>query len=123
MLEIFWDLYQQRRINETAFDADTAKSRANEALSQSERVSMAIDRLTLINRALWELMRDRFDLDEKTLLDKINQIDLRDGKLDGKISMTTHACPGCNRVLNPRHKKCIYCGTPNAQHNPFDGVR
>lgn len=46
---------------------------------------------------------------KKMILAKIKEIDLRDGKLDGKLTRQ-HICNGCSRPIAPRHVKCLYCG-------------
>ena len=38
------------------------------------------------------------------------EIDLRDGKADGKITAHPLRCPSCDRVSSSRHAKCLYCG-------------
>lgn len=45
----------------------------------------------------------------KRLIEKIEEIDLRDGKLDGKYT-PTNTCGNCSRTIAPRHSKCVYCG-------------
>ena len=67
-------------------------------------------RLLLANQALWELLRDRLGISEAELEQKMQEIDLRDGKPDGQISFGPVRCPSCNRVSNSKHNKCLYCG-------------
>ncbi len=69
-----------------------------------------IQRLKLMNQALWELIRDRARLTDKDLEEKALEIDLRDGKQDGRMSETALRCPSCNRVSSSRHWRCLYCG-------------
>jgi len=42
-------------------------------------------------------------------LAKIEEIDLRDGKLDGKLHLINE-CTQCKRKSAPRHNNCLYCG-------------
>ena len=65
----------------------------------------------MINEALWELLRDKLDLTENDLNDKLYQIDMRDGQLDGRNQRGPARCPECNRTVSARHPACIYCGT------------
>jgi uncharacterized protein with PIN domain len=69
-----------------------------------------IQRLKLMNQAMWELIRDRARLTDKDLEEKALEIDLRDGKQDGRMSETALRCPSCNRVSSSRHWRCLYCG-------------
>ena len=48
----------------------------------------------------------------------VNDIDLSDGKLDGKVRKTAVSCPKCGRTIARRFQKCIYCGQP-VLHDPF----
>ena len=50
---------------------------------------------------------DRPDWD---LIAKIKEIDLRDGKLDGKPGVSPQECPGCGKPNGPHRKACLYCG-------------
>lgn len=69
-----------------------------------------IGRLQLMNQALWELLRERLHLTDTELEAKANEVDLRDGIQDGKISDTALQCPSCGRVSSSKHWKCLYCG-------------
>ena len=80
------------------------------------------NRLVLLTRAMWELMSSRLNISEQELLDKVTEIDLRDGKLDGKMEAKTACCGACGRHLSQRHATCIYCGAPIAASSAFDPV-
>jgi len=69
-----------------------------------------IARLSLLNQALWELIRDQLKLSDADLEKVAREIDLRDGVEDGEISNTPVKCPSCGRVSNSKHYKCMYCG-------------
>ncbi len=69
-----------------------------------------VERLAMLNQALWELLSERFHLTEEELERKAQEVDLRDGKADGKMTAHPLRCPQCGRVSNSRHKKCLYCG-------------
>ncbi|MFO1519712.1 MAG: hypothetical protein U1F57_08650 [bacterium] len=40
----------------------------------------------------------------------MTEIDLQDGKLDGKLKRKPLECKKCQRVVSPRYVKCPYCG-------------
>lgn len=69
-----------------------------------------LGRIRLVNQALWELLRDRAGLDKFTLEAKIEEIDSRDGRVDGRMSDIGLKCPQCGRISNSKHGKCLYCG-------------
>lgn len=69
-----------------------------------------VDRLALMTQSLWELLQERLHLTDADLEKKVQEVDLRDGAADGKMSRHALRCPKCLRVSNSRHKKCLYCG-------------
>ncbi len=77
------------------------------------------DRLQLAFNALWELIRENTKLKPEDLEAKIQEIDARDGKADGKIGDTPLRCPVCQRVSSSKHWKCLYCG--QEFERPFPG--
>lgn len=81
-------------------------------LIQSDVVCLRdeVERLSLLNQAMWELLRERLRLSDDDLEKKAQEVDMRDGKPDGKMSRHPLRCPQCGRVTNSRHKKCLYCG-------------
>jgi ribosomal protein S27AE len=69
-----------------------------------------IERLSLLNQGLWELLRDRLGLADADLENAAYAVDMRDGIQDGKISTSGMRCPKCNRVSNAHHGQRLYCG-------------
>lgn len=69
-----------------------------------------IAKMALMNQALWELLRERLQVTDDDLTAIAQEIDLRDGIPDGKMSDTALRCPQCGRISNSRHWKCLYCG-------------
>ena len=69
-----------------------------------------IDRLTLVTMAMWSLLKEKTDITEEELLKRVEDIDLTDGKMDGKVSPLAATCPQCGRTLSAKHHRCLYCG-------------
>ncbi len=69
-----------------------------------------VARLSLMNQALWELIRDRLKLTDADLEGMARDVDLRDGVQDGEITDGAVQCPTCGRISNSKHHKCLYCG-------------
>jgi hypothetical protein len=84
---------------------------------QSLRVKQEVRRLEanlakalLINEALWEIIKEKHQMKEEQLYEKIYEMDMRDGVLDGQNQRKKMDCPKCGRVVAPRYSACIYCG-------------
>ena len=90
--------------------AARAESKAVEMESQVRNLRADLARTLMICQALWELLSENEGLEEKDLHDKLYQIDMRDGVLDGKNQRKAVECPECGHMVSPRHPACIYCG-------------
>ena len=82
-----------------------------------------LDRLVLANMALWSLLQEKTGLTEQDLLDRVQQIDLADGQADGKARKPPAKCGECDRMMSPRHKRCLYCGAERLYYSAFDSAR
>ncbi len=83
---------------------------ADRLLSELQHMERRTDRLALVCQALWELLRERANLTENDLISRMQQIDLRDGVADGRMTPVAVVCPSCNRRSNSRRDECVYCG-------------
>jgi hypothetical protein len=90
--------------------ARNSESLAIESMESVKELRHQVERLSLLNQALWELIRDKAGLTDADLERVAGEIDLRDGVADGKIGGGAVTCPTCRRVSNSRHYKCLYCG-------------
>lgn len=107
---MFWELYQQSNIRNAHSSAGRARATADQASRQGERLEEKVDALALACQSLWEIVRETTDFTEDHLLAKMEQIDLRDGKSDGKMSPVGQTCDDCGRKTSRRRDNCIYCG-------------
>ncbi|HIJ66560.1 MAG TPA: hypothetical protein HPP77_11490 [Candidatus Hydrogenedentes bacterium] len=69
-----------------------------------------VQRLMLLNQALWELMRERIEVADADLERKAYEVDMRDGVEDGRMTEVGLTCPSCGRVSSSKHWRCLYCG-------------
>jgi len=97
--------------------ANTSSSSAARATSKAHAVERKLRVLEanlakclMINEVLWEMIRDNHGMTEKELHEKIYEIDMRDGVLDGKNQRKAAECPKCGHMVSARHPACIYCG-------------
>lgn len=86
------------------------ESLALNAAADIKELRHQVERLTLLNQAMWEMVRDKAGFTDAELEHKAEEIDLRDGQKDGKIGGNAVTCPTCSRVSNAKHFKCLYCG-------------
>ena len=127
LFEFIWDVSQEGRIRQaqetahrSALDASQAQSSAQES---SERLTETIERLGLVTQAMWELLRDRTELTEAQLADKVQEVDLRDGVADGRRGRQAVTCPTCKRPNRGARLRCLYCAAPlDAGTAVFDRV-
>jgi hypothetical protein len=89
---------------------------------EMRRLEEKVERLVLVNRAMWELVREAHGFTEEQLFEKVLEIDLRDGVQDGKLKKHVATCANCGRKISPRRKKCLYCGVQNEATDAFDTV-
>jgi hypothetical protein len=108
-----------------AYDAATyahkeAEKAARTVQDIEKTLEEKIDRLALICRAMWELLRESNNISEESLLRKVNEVDLLDGSLDGKVRIPPKKCSKCGRTVSKRHMRCIYCGSEEFFDSAFD---
>ncbi len=117
-MTLFWNDFE--RVSGAESAARRATSAAARAQEEARWVEQRLDKLALICRALWELLRERTDLSEEDLMVKVKEIDLRDGEADGKVGRKIKTCPKCGRVMSPAHARCLYCGASELKTSAFD---
>ena len=79
--------------------------------SKVRDLELRVNKLELIAEALWEILKKETRLQEADLIELISEIDLKDGKFDGKkAKVTAVRCAKCDRMNSKRHSKCLYCG-------------
>jgi hypothetical protein len=119
MLYDLWDIFQQHQISSATSTAESAQrevTRTDLRLhSEVQRLESKIDALALVCQSLIELLRDQGGISESEIQAKISEIDLRDGRRDGRISGRPTACPQCHRPAHTRQRVCMYCGTTIAE--------
>jgi hypothetical protein len=116
---MLWELYQLGRIQQVQQEASHALGSANRAKSDlgamQREVTMLeqqVERLTLATVAMIEILRDRHGVSEAEFEARVREIDLRDGRLDGKLqqSRPPQNCPSCRRPNGSTRAACLYCG-------------
>ncbi len=103
MWELIWNLRQDERIKETSSEIILAK----DAIAETEE---RLERLALICQAMWSLLEEKTDLTEDDLVKRVTEIDLKDGRLDGKYEKPLVKCEECGATISQRFGKCLFCG-------------
>ena len=96
-------------------------ARAEARCAQAEVVATRrqVDRLQMICEAMWTIGKRGVGSDDDELLSLIEQIYLRDGRLDGRSRSTASACAECGTVVSVRTGVCLYCGKVQSQKTVF----
>ena len=113
---LLWELSQERRTREAKAESSVATSKAQEVQLQLSAVQRQVDRLSLACQALWELLLENTDIDEKGLRERIQQVDERGGRANGKVAHKPVECAQCGRTGNTRRGSCVYCGAKLESH-------
>ena len=109
-MSLFSNLRLNSPFGAAALEANSARRKADDAAQRVTAAERRADKALLICEALWTLLRERCGLEEHELLDRLHEIDMTDGKLDGKVRRPPANCPACQRRSPARFENCIYCG-------------
>jgi hypothetical protein len=113
MFGFLWDLHQQNRLRELDDDTSRAREAARDGTRVAEELKVRIDRLELICAALGSLLQEHAGVTSAAIEQRVRELDLQDGKLDGKMSSTTKTCLKCGRAMSGTRGWCMYCGVPD----------
>lgn len=72
-----------------------------------------LDALELSCAAMFKLLKEKHGYTTDELVSAIHEIDLADGKADGKMTRPQGVCPSCgHKLLSKTSNKCLWCGAP-----------
>ena len=108
---IFLNNSLSERMYQASIQAEQSAMTAQEARSRVLDLEAKVNKLTLVNHALFELFAERSGITEAQLVDKVNEIDLRDVQPGHEAPIV---CEQCGRSYSKRHNHCFYCGHVNA---------
>jgi len=123
MLELWWEVRQQQRITEAEDKATRSERETKGNTRELQELRARVDALTLACTTMWSLLQTRFGVTDEEFGRRLHEIDLRDGKLDGRIAPEIKSCPKCQRTMSSRHARCMYCGDDELHRRPFEGAR
>jgi len=83
-----------------------------------EQLEARLDWTMMVCEAIWSLAREPLGLTDERLKDRITELDLADGKLDGRKRRAPATCGACRRTVSQRFPRCVYCGSA-IERDPF----
>lgn len=107
---MLWDLIQQAQIGEAKSDAMEAQQTSRLLQIRVQSLEENFERLSLASMAISEILCDRLGITHAEIEARVQEIDLRDGKLDGRLRPATNDCPQCHHTNVAHRRKCLYCG-------------
>ena len=115
-----FDRYLLDQIQRTESRATQAETAATRSLGDIDVLKLYVERLSMITEALWNILKEKHGYSDDELMERITEIDLRDGRLDGRAaSNETLTCPQCKRMHVAKHRPlCLYCGA-TISNEPF----
>jgi hypothetical protein len=123
MFNLLWDLQQHQKIEETSNAIEGIKQ---DAVELGEKLYIPyfkeLNKLTLVCQAMWSLIEERTDLTEKDLQNRVTELDLKDGKLDGKYTTPPVECPKCGAKICKKFNRCLFCGYEDSEGSAFNAL-
>jgi hypothetical protein len=96
-------------------DNESVSPTTNDVRAQNEFIQCDVEKLFMITEALWTILKEKHGCTDAELVQRVQEIDLRDGKLDGKVAKVKPDCPKCGRKLMGKRPVCLYCGAEVAR--------
>lgn len=120
MDDFVWNLYQEQRIHEAQEDARNTRHKVASTQGDLTDLTNRVERLSLLCQAMWELLSQHTHISNNDLIRKVVEVDLRDGREDGKIASRVIQCPKCKNNVNTQRPRCVVCGSVIATKHPFE---
>ena len=122
MFHGLYNMESRRRAASAESAARRSETKTGEAQRELRLIAERLDKLVLINMAMWSLVQERTGVSEEDLANRIQEIDLQDGVADGKVTRNVRQCPNCRRTMSRRHNKCLFCGSGNLGETALENI-
>jgi hypothetical protein len=96
-------------------DGESVARAATDVRTQNEFIQCDVEKLFMLTEALWTILKEKHGCTDAELVQRVQEIDMRDGKLDGKVAKVKPDCPKCSRKLMGKRPVCLYCGAEVAR--------
>ena len=126
-IDLFWNIGQQAQISDLKNAASDVKYDAEAVARKTTEETYfehakRLEKLGLVCQAMWSLIQERTGLTEHDLLDRVTELDLKDGVLDGKYTKPPVDCPKCGAKMSRKFGRCLFCGEKSSEASAFDTV-
>lgn len=108
----------QKGIRFPDLDSGRAKADAQDAQYRVRVLEEQLEQTMLGLAAFWALVSDRLQITEENLIEKMTEIDLKDGVQDGRLKKHPVTCSHCQKTVSSKYIKCFYCGA-ELKKSPF----
>lgn len=88
--------------------------------AQLRDLAELVRKMALVNQALLETLKDRVGFTDEELRRKIKEVDLRDGREDGKLTAGPLTCSKCGFNVTAGSMSCQTCGAKIAPRYPYE---
>ena len=110
MFGFLWDLHQQNRLRELDQESSRARQDARSGQDVAEELRARLDRLELHCAAMGSLLQEHTGITGVQIEERIRELDMQDGRLDGRMRAAAKTCPTCGRAVSGDRAWCMYCG-------------
>lgn len=118
-----WDIVQQVQIDnlqKSQILAETSSDiRHSRQTRRSDDLEDDIAMVLLAMDAMWSLLSERLGVTPEDLRARMEQIDLADGRRDGRYQAPPRRCPSCDAAVGPDLVRCQFCGADTPGAHPF----
>lgn len=115
-----FDIAQEGRIRGVQRQAEKATERTIDLSANADTLKRRLDVMALANQALFEILQNRLGITEEEVIRGMAEIDVRDGKKDGKINPRVVECVRCARKVSTSRLRCMFCNEVVAQGHIFE---
>ena len=99
---------RRRQADRERVEAARTQARTEHLTEKVRDLEYSVEKLTEINRALWEIIKESFKLDDEYLSRWVGEIRRRNAET--RQDKAARLCARCGRPLERRQPNCLYCG-------------
>jgi len=108
---------RRRRAEKAQAEAMRVHAKTENLAETVRELEYSVEKLTEINKALWEIVKESFKLDDEYLARWVDEIRRR--KAESKKEESARLCQQCGRPLERRQPNCLYCGAEAVNDDAF----